>query len=166
MERITASMEGVLQYRQDCLSLEFTQPEIAADCLVLLCRHLVQGSQTGMYQSTIHPHRSRDSNTLYSCSTWPQGTHRTDTHCSQITFLRPLQRPGDRCANSAVAVSFPRGNRTARGNPAWRLNSKCRAAWWIRGKEVWAGWKRLCLQGTIRCKTRFNNRVVVADNIF
>jgi hypothetical protein len=133
----------------------------AADCLLLFCRGLSQYNLMKMYQSTIHPHRSKYSNILYLCSTWLQGPHSADTqHYSLITFHKPLQRLGDCCANPAITVCSEWGNRMVLGNPAPSVNIKCNTAWWIKGKNAWRGYQQgLCLQSNIKCKIRFKNIV-------
>lgn len=120
-----------------------------------------------MYQSAIHPHRWKYSNTLYLCGNCLQGPHSADTQrYSLITFHKPLQQLGDRCANPAIAACSECGNRTVLGNPAPNTNFECNAAWWIKGKEAWAGHQKgLCLQSNIKCKIRFKDRVVMAGNI-
>ena len=106
----------------------------------------------GMCQSTIHPYRSKYSNTLYLCSTWPQGPHSADTqHYSLITFRKPLQPLGDRCANPAITACFQCRNRMVLGKPATSLNFKCNATWWIKGKEAWAAIRK----GFV-CRTPFS----------
>lgn len=138
----------------------------AADCLGLSSRGLSQCNVMKMYQSTIHPHRSKYSNTLYLCSTWLQGPHSADTqHYSLITFHKPLQRLGDRCANPAITACSQWGNRVVLGNPILSLNFKCNAVWWIKGKEALAGYQKgLCLQSNIKHKIRFKDRVVTSGN--
>ena len=126
---------------------------------MLLCRRLAQ-----CCKRTIHPHGSRDSNTLYSCSTRPQGPHRADTqHCSLIGFSGP-------CSDRATAVQIPPSLRTLRGETQRRLEihpciwtPSVRLPDELGAKRPGLARKGLCLQGTIRCKTRFSNRVVISS---